>query len=99
MSMPNANLPSMSHLCYEARQRLRLLRKAMGLSRPKFAEKLGIPPTTLKNYELGYRDIGGGFLLLVANHNELNEYVIWLMNGTHIPQLILTADDIKRCHQ
>ena len=28
------------------------------MSRPKFAEILGIPPTTLKNYELGYREVG-----------------------------------------
>lgn len=28
------------------------------LSRPKFADLLGIPPTTLKNYELGYREVG-----------------------------------------
>jgi DNA-binding transcriptional regulator YiaG len=96
MSMPNASLPSISHLNHEARLRLRQLRKAMGLSRPKFANLLSIPPTTLKNYELGYREIGGSFFLLIANHNELNEYVIWLMNGTHIPQLILTADTVSK---
>jgi transcriptional regulator with XRE-family HTH domain len=95
MSMPNANQPSISHLNYGARRRLRQLREALGLSRPKFADKLGIPPTTLKNYELGYREIGGGLFLEIANHNELNEYVIWLMNGTQIPQLILTADTVS----
>ncbi len=99
MSMPNTNLPSISHLNHEARLRLCQLRKAMGLSRPKFADLLGIPPTTLKNYELGYREIGGGLFLLIANHNELNEFSHWLMTGTNPPQLILTADDIKRCHQ
>jgi putative transcriptional regulator len=100
MSMPNnANLPSMSHLSYEARLRLRQLREAMGLSRPKFADKLGVSPLTLKNYELGYREIGGGFLLLIANHNEFNEFSPWLMTGTNPPRLILTANDIKKVHQ
>lgn len=94
--MQPINLPSMGHLNHEARRRLRKLREALGLSRPKFAEKLGIPPTTLKNYELGYREIGGGLILQIANHNELNEYVIWLMNGTNIPQLILTADTVSK---
>lgn len=35
--------------------RIRMIRELLGMSRPKFAEALGIPPTTLKNYELGYR--------------------------------------------
>ncbi|MFB2830300.1 helix-turn-helix domain-containing protein [Aeromonas jandaei] len=97
--MPNTNLLSMHHLNHGARRRLRQLREALGLSRPKFAARLGISPLTLKNYELGYREIGGGIFLLIANHNELNEYVLWLMNGTHIPQLIITANDIKQTHQ
>ncbi len=99
MSMPNANQPSTPHLNHEARRRLRQLREALGLSRPKFADKVGIPPTTLKNYELGYREIGGDLFLRIANHIELNEFSPWLMTGTNSPQLILTADDIKRCHQ
>lgn len=77
-----------SSLNYETRKRLRLLREQLRLSRPKFAEKLGIPPTTLKNYELGYREIGGGTLLLIANHNELSEHATWLMTGTHRSALI-----------
>lgn len=39
--------------------RIRKLREACELSRPKFAAVLdGMPPTTLKNYELGYREPG-----------------------------------------
>ena len=37
--------------------RLLSIRNYYGISRPVFAEVLGIPPTTLKNYELGYREI------------------------------------------
>ncbi|MGY4020127.1 helix-turn-helix domain-containing protein, partial [Aeromonas salmonicida] len=46
-------------LNHHAAKRLRQLREQLALSRPKFADLLGIPPTTIKNYELGYREIGG----------------------------------------
>ncbi|RQM78041.1 XRE family transcriptional regulator [Aeromonas jandaei] len=63
------------------RKRLRTLRENMGLSRPKFADLLGIPPTTLKNYELNYREIGGGVLLLIAQHPQLSVHFHWLTTG------------------
>ncbi|MDO2950581.1 helix-turn-helix domain-containing protein [Aeromonas simiae] len=63
------------------RHRLRILRESLGLSRPKFAAMLGIPPTTLKNYELYYREISGGLLLLIANHPTLSSYLGWLATG------------------
>ncbi|MGY4028508.1 helix-turn-helix domain-containing protein, partial [Aeromonas rivuli] len=37
----------MTELNDATRQRLRQLRESLGMSRPKFAEQLGIPPTTL----------------------------------------------------
>lgn len=64
-----------------SRKRLRQLRERLGLSRPKFASLLGIPPTTLKNYELNYREIGGGTLLLIAQHPELSVHFHWLVTG------------------
>lgn len=91
MTISDTNLPSMSHLNYEASHRLRLLREALGLSRPKFADKLGIPPTTLKNYELRYREIGGGLFLTIANHPEFMEHTFWLLTGEGMSQLILTT--------
>lgn len=38
-------------------ERMLSIRNYYGISRPVFAEVLGVPPTTLKNYELGYREI------------------------------------------
>lgn len=73
-------------LNHHAAKRLRQLREQLNLSRPKFADLLGIPPTTLKNYELGYREIGGGLLLLIANHPGLTQYTGWLMTGIHANQ-------------
>ena len=37
--------------------RMLSIRNHYGISRPVFADVLGIPQTTLKNYELGYREI------------------------------------------
>ncbi|MGN5061410.1 helix-turn-helix domain-containing protein [Aeromonas sp. 6P] len=77
----NAPMTEINLLNHRAAKRLRQLREQLNLSRPKFADLLGIPPTTLKNYELGYREIGGGLLLLIANHPGLTQYTGWLMTG------------------
>ncbi|MDR7019573.1 helix-turn-helix domain-containing protein [Aeromonas salmonicida] len=68
-------------LNHHAAKRLRQLREQLGMSRPKFAALLDIPPTTLKNYELGYREIGGGLFLLIANHTDLKQHIDWLLTG------------------
>ncbi len=45
----NLTIPPLNDAC---RKRLRQLRERLGFSRPEFSDKLGIPATTLKNYEL-----------------------------------------------
>ncbi|MCJ7976486.1 helix-turn-helix transcriptional regulator [Aeromonas veronii] len=82
----NAPMTEINLLNHRAAKRLRQLREQLNLSRPKFADLLGIPPTTLKNYELGYREIGGGLLLLIANHPGLTQYTGWLMTGINVNQ-------------
>lgn len=84
MTMQRSEMPSMTALNDSTRQRLRQLREFLGLSRPKFAAQLDIPPTTLKNYELGYREIGGGLLLRIINTPGLSDYAVWLMKGSLI---------------
>jgi len=74
----NQTIPPLNDEC---RKRLRQLRERLGLSRPKFADMLGIPTTTLKNYELNYREISGGTLLLIAQHPELSAHFTWLATG------------------
>ncbi len=37
--------------------RVRMIRESLGLSRPKFAELINVAPTSLKNWELGYREV------------------------------------------
>lgn len=82
----NAPMTEINLLYHRAAKRLRQLREQLNLSRPKFADLLGIPPTTLKNYELGYREIGGGLLLLIANHPGLTQYSQWLLTGINANQ-------------
>ncbi|MGO1247485.1 MAG: helix-turn-helix domain-containing protein [Oceanisphaera sp.] len=65
-------------------KKIRKIREVMGLSRPKFAELLQVPPTTLKNYELGYREVGGAFLVALAQHPELHQYTLWLLTDKTI---------------
>ncbi|WP_107851975.1 helix-turn-helix domain-containing protein [Oceanimonas marisflavi] len=67
-------------------KKIRQIREAMGLSRPKFAELLQVPPTTLKNYELGYREVGGAFLVALSQHPELHKYTLWLLADTTVPE-------------
>ncbi|HHO0782412.1 TPA: helix-turn-helix domain-containing protein [Aeromonas hydrophila] len=82
----NAPMTEINLLNHRTAKRLRQLREQLNLSRPKFADLLGIPPTTLKNYELGYREIGGGLLLLIANHPGLTQYSQWLLTGINANQ-------------
>lgn len=65
-------------------KKIRQIRESMGLSRPKFATLLQVPPTTLKNYELGYREVGGAFLVAVAQHPELHKFTLWLLSDQTI---------------
>jgi DNA-binding transcriptional regulator YiaG len=81
----NLTIPPLNDAC---RKRPRELRERLGLSRPKFADMLGIPATTLKNYELNYREIGGGTLLLLAQHPELSIHFYWLTTGQMAEQTI-----------
>ena len=67
------------------------------MSRPKFAEILGIPPTTLKNYELGYREVGGAFLVALAHHPELHKFTLWLLADKKVAEIgQIGPDDIAK---
>ncbi|MGL5947656.1 MAG: helix-turn-helix domain-containing protein [Aeromonas sp.] len=59
--------------------KIRHMREALGYSRPKFAQLLDVPATTLKNYELGYREVGGSFLIALTRHPQFYPYTLWLM--------------------
>lgn len=44
-----------------------MLRKEHGYSRTDFANKIGTPHTTLRNYELGVREPGHSFIIQMAS--------------------------------
>lgn len=63
--------------------KLRRLREHLKMARPEFAELLGIPPTTLKNYENGYREaIPASVIVTLANTASTARYVPYLLNNS-----------------
>jgi putative transcriptional regulator len=63
--------------------KLRRLREHLKMARPEFAELLGIPPTTLKNYENGYREaIPASVIITLANTESIANYVPYLLNNS-----------------
>ena len=68
-------------------QKIRQIHETVGLSRPKFAELLSVPPTTLKNYELGYREVGGAFLVALSHHAQLHQFTLWLLSDKTAPEI------------
>ena len=62
-------------------QKLRRVRDHLGVSRPVFAEMLGIPPTTLKNYEMAYRvSVPASLIIKIANHPYLSYLINYLID-------------------
>ena len=58
-------------------QNIRTIRKMCQLSRPKFAELVGMPPSTIKNYELGYRSLSltAAVKIAIATSDDLVQAV------------------------
>ncbi|MEA9423922.1 helix-turn-helix domain-containing protein [Aeromonas caviae] len=78
-------------------KKIRQIREAVGLSRPKFADLLGVPPTTLKNYELGYREVGGAFLVALSHHPDLHKFTLWLLADKKVAEIgQIGPDDIAK---
>lgn len=73
--------------------KLRGLREYLGMGRTAFAELLGIPPTTLKNYENGYREaIPASVIVVLANTPATADFVPALLAHSS-PVDDLSADD------
>ena len=68
----------------EVGKRLRHLRESVfNESRSKFADRLGVPPTTLKNYELGYRELTwAGALSAIVAAPSMGPWITWLLKGS-----------------
>lgn len=58
-------------------ERIINLRNSFGMTRVQLAEKLGLPMTTLRNYEIGTREPGHKFILDVAHlFNVTTDYLL-----------------------
>ncbi len=73
--------------------RIRMIREALGMSRPKFAELIGVPATTLKNYELGYREVGWPFIYALLSNEQTRQLALALFVDT---PLFTVQDDLSR---
>lgn len=64
-------------------ERIMQLRKQNGYSRTAFAKKIGIPHTTLRNYENGVREPGHSFLIKMAREFSVStDYLLCLTDNS-----------------
>ncbi len=69
------------------------LRSENGMTRVQLAEKLGIPMTTLRNYEIGTREPGHKFILDVAH--VFNVTTDYLLGMTDEPKRNIAAQNLS----
>ncbi|WP_075686630.1 helix-turn-helix domain-containing protein [Serratia marcescens] len=62
-------------------EKLKLIRKAEGMTQAAFSKELGLGLSTVKNYEVGHREAGLSIIDKVTNHPRFEKYTMWLMNG------------------
>lgn len=67
--------------------KIKRIRKSLKISREQFAKLVGIPFTTLKNYELMYRNVSATLLVNIATHPELHKYALWLVSDEINPSI------------
>lgn len=69
------------------KDRIKLVRKDIGLTQKEFAEKLGIKQNTVASYEMGRIGVSDNVIFSICREFNINED--WLRNGTgdmKIPQ-------------
>ena len=59
--------------------KLRRIREHLGMSRPGFANLLNLNAISIKNWELGYRDVAGELIVAVANTPETAQLTNYLL--------------------
>lgn len=69
------------------------LRKEQGYKRDDFAEKLGIPSTTLRNYELGIHESGHSFLIQMAQIFGVSTDYILGLSEDRVPRDAVPTED------
>ncbi|MFP7605282.1 helix-turn-helix domain-containing protein [Serratia quinivorans] len=70
----------MSSLSRSHAEKLKLIRKAEGLTQATFANEVGLGLSTVRNYETGQREVGLSIVDKVINHPRFEKYMMWLMS-------------------
>ncbi len=61
-------------------KKIKSIRISEGLTQKRFAEIVGIPLISLKNYELGRKgSVNSSNLLKITNHSQFKKYALWLV--------------------
>lgn len=71
------------------------LRKEKGYKRDDFAKLLGIPPTTLRNYELGVHEPGHSFIIQMAKFFDVPTDYLLGLSEDRMPPYPTHPDDEK----
>ena len=72
------------------------LRKEHGLNRQQLADELGVPYTTLRNYETGAREPGHKFLIQAAKYFNVSiDYLLGMEETKKVP-LAQSQGDLKK---
>lgn len=74
-------------------KRIMELRKEQGYNRDDFAKKLGIPPTTLRNYELGIHEPGHSFIIRMARLFHVSTDYLLGLSEDRTPQHLLLIEN------
>lgn len=67
--------------------RILMIRDLLNMGRPEFAALINMPPTTLKNYELGYRECDLETVQRMLWHRDLHELAMAMFVNTPIVEL------------
>lgn len=68
-------------------EKVKAIRKAEGLSQGEFCEITGISISTVKKYETGILEPGGGTLMKITSNPRFKKYAMWLMTGDVAPEV------------
>lgn len=74
-------------------KRVMALRKEQKYTREVFAQKIGIPSTTLRNYELGIHEPGHSFIIQMAKEFSVSTDYLLGLSEDRKPSYPLDEDD------
>lgn len=64
---------------YAMKERLKMVRKAVGLTQEKFGQAIGSKQNTVAGYEMGIREPSNAVITLICREFGVNE--VWLRTG------------------